>query len=152
MKNDTPKSAGSTNWQALRAKRESAPVPSDDERNDVRKFWADADVSIPAGKTRMTVRFDTDVVEWFKSCGPKYQTRMNSVLRQFMNSQRATTSGATMESELIPKVSESTSVYMDALNQLGKIRLQQSDSKGATACFEEIIDCYRANQNSEDKE
>ncbi|MDQ2804007.1 MAG: BrnA antitoxin family protein [Pseudomonadota bacterium] len=31
-----------------------------------------------------TLRIDADVVAWFKSTGPGYQTRINNVLRTFM--------------------------------------------------------------------
>jgi len=34
-------------------------------------------------KTSIALRVDADVVEWFKSQGPGYQTRMNAVLRAF---------------------------------------------------------------------
>lgn len=34
-------------------------------------------------KTSIALRIDADVLEWFKSQGPGYQTRMNAVLRAF---------------------------------------------------------------------
>ena len=34
-------------------------------------------------KTSIALRVDTDVLAWFKSKGPGYQTRMNAVLRAF---------------------------------------------------------------------
>jgi uncharacterized protein (DUF4415 family) len=34
-------------------------------------------------KTSIALRVDSDVLEWFKSKGPGYQTRMNAVLRAF---------------------------------------------------------------------
>jgi uncharacterized protein (DUF4415 family) len=34
-------------------------------------------------KTSISLRVDTDVLEWFKSQGEGYQTRMNAVLRAF---------------------------------------------------------------------
>jgi uncharacterized protein (DUF4415 family) len=34
-------------------------------------------------KQRLTVRFDADLVEWFKARGPGYQSRMNAVLRAY---------------------------------------------------------------------
>ena len=37
----------------------------------------------PEKKERLTVRFDADMVEWFKNQGRGYQTRMNTVLRSF---------------------------------------------------------------------
>ena len=43
------------------------------------------------GKTRITIRIDDDVLEWFreqirKACGGSYQTLMNDALRAFMQS------------------------------------------------------------------
>lgn len=35
-------------------------------------------------KHQITLRLDGDVIEWFKSQGPGYQTRMNAVLRRYM--------------------------------------------------------------------
>lgn len=35
-------------------------------------------------KQQMTIRFDGDVVAWFKSFGRGYQSRMNTVLREYM--------------------------------------------------------------------
>lgn len=35
-------------------------------------------------KERITVRIDRDILEWLKSQGPGYQTRMNAILRQYM--------------------------------------------------------------------
>lgn len=38
-------------------------------------------------KTSIALRVDTDVLEWFKSKGPGYQTRMNAVLRAFRDAE-----------------------------------------------------------------
>lgn len=35
-------------------------------------------------KRQLTVRFDHDIVEWFKSQGAGYQSKMNDVLRKHM--------------------------------------------------------------------
>jgi len=35
------------------------------------------------GKTSISLRVDADVLEWYKSQGPGYQTRINAVLRAF---------------------------------------------------------------------
>ncbi len=50
-------------------------------------------VSLPKGKTRITIRLDDDVVAWFKSRthdagGANYQTFINAVLREFISAQR----------------------------------------------------------------
>ena len=34
-------------------------------------------------KASISLRLDSDVLEWFKSRGPGYQTRINAVLRAF---------------------------------------------------------------------
>ena len=36
-------------------------------------------------KQKLTVRFDPDIVKWFKSKGAGYQTRMNNALREYIN-------------------------------------------------------------------
>jgi uncharacterized protein (DUF4415 family) len=47
-------------------------------------FFAHAELRLPEPKQTVTIRLDTDVVEWFKSQGRGYQTRMNAVLRRYM--------------------------------------------------------------------
>lgn len=39
-------------------------------------------------KQIVTIRLDIDMLEWFKSAGPGYQTRVNQVLRDYMEAQR----------------------------------------------------------------
>lgn len=46
-------------------------------------FWKNALLVHPEKKERLTVRFDADMVEWFKNQGKGYQTKMNTVLRSF---------------------------------------------------------------------
>jgi uncharacterized protein (DUF4415 family) len=44
----------------------------------------------PVGaKQIVTIRLDVDMLEWFKAAGPGYQTRINQVLREHMDAQRA---------------------------------------------------------------
>jgi uncharacterized protein (DUF4415 family) len=47
---------------------------------------------LPAGKTRITIRLDDDVIEWFRrtveeSGGGNYQTMINSALREHIERQ-----------------------------------------------------------------
>ena len=47
-------------------------------------FWKDAKVVYPESpKEQVTVRLDTDILDWFKAHGRGYQTRMNAVLRSY---------------------------------------------------------------------
>lgn len=50
-------------------------------------------VNAPAGKTRITIRLDDDLIEWFKSeveaaGGGNYQSQINVALRQHVTSKR----------------------------------------------------------------
>jgi len=40
---------------------------------------------MPPAKTYRPLRFDEDMVEWFKRQGAGYQTRMNAVLRAYVH-------------------------------------------------------------------
>lgn len=53
-------------------------------------FWQTAKMHNPASKERLTVRFDAEVVEWFKEQGRGYQTRMNTVLRSYYEAHKNT--------------------------------------------------------------
>ena len=51
------------------------------------EFWRSARVVMPAGKTSVHLRLDSDVVEWFKARGKGHLTRMNAVLRAYVEAQ-----------------------------------------------------------------
>jgi uncharacterized protein (DUF4415 family) len=44
-------------------------------------------------KQIVTIRLDVDMLEWFKSAGPGYQTRINQVLRDYMEANRVRAQG-----------------------------------------------------------
>jgi uncharacterized protein (DUF4415 family) len=47
-------------------------------------FWDEGALVMPAAKQAISLRVDEDVLDWFKRTGPRYQTRMNAVLRSYM--------------------------------------------------------------------
>jgi uncharacterized protein (DUF4415 family) len=51
-------------------------------------FFETAVLVTPSSKTQITVRLDDDVLEWFRDQGKGYQTRMNAVLKAYVESQR----------------------------------------------------------------
>ena len=51
-------------------------------------FWNDAAV-VPAPKQAISLRVDQDVLDWFRAGGPRYQTRMNAVLRAYVTRMQA---------------------------------------------------------------
>jgi uncharacterized protein (DUF4415 family) len=48
-------------------------------------FWDGAEVVSPQPKEAISLRVDRDVLAWFRAAGPRYQSRMNAVLRSYMS-------------------------------------------------------------------
>lgn len=55
---------------------ELADLPAD--------FFSGALLVHPAPKQPISLRVDEDVLQWFKAQGPRYQSKMNAVLRAYM--------------------------------------------------------------------
>jgi uncharacterized protein (DUF4415 family) len=53
------------------------------------KFWEKTQVVLPPVKTHMSLRLDEDIVEWFKRQGAGYQTKINAVLRSYVQAHSA---------------------------------------------------------------
>jgi len=62
----------------LRASVENDLLEVADEESDADSRW-----NRPR-KRRISLRVDVEVVDWFKSKGPGYQTRINRILRRVM--------------------------------------------------------------------
>lgn len=70
-----------------------AALPDDQiDRSDIPEldedFFARAKLTKPSPKRQVTIRFDADVLEWFKAQGKGYQSRINAVLRAYVQSQQ----------------------------------------------------------------
>lgn len=52
-------------------------------------FWKHAKLVLPPGKATITMTIDRDVLAFFKQDGRGYQTRINAVLRSFMEHRRS---------------------------------------------------------------
>jgi uncharacterized protein (DUF4415 family) len=58
---------------------------SPDELRDLpADFWNAAVPVVPTAKVPISLRVDADVLEFFRESGPRYQSRMNAVLRSYM--------------------------------------------------------------------
>lgn len=83
---------GCTDWARVRAKTEEElerDIASDPDWKDVPEDWyKNAEAVMPAAKKLLSLRLDSDIVDWFKSQGPGYQTRINAVLRAFVAEKR----------------------------------------------------------------
>jgi uncharacterized protein (DUF4415 family) len=61
--------------QAVADDADAAPLDMD---------WSKATVVVPAKKQSISIRLDEDVIAFFKGMGSGYQTKINAVLRSFM--------------------------------------------------------------------
>jgi len=52
------------------------------------EFWNSARVVMPSGKTSVHLRLDSDIVAWFKANGKGHLTRMNAVLRAYVEAHK----------------------------------------------------------------
>jgi uncharacterized protein (DUF4415 family) len=80
-----------TDWASVRAMTEeeleaSIAADPDDVREPIN--WSHAVKGMPPRKCDIRIRLDEDVLEWFRQTGRGYQTRINNVLRSFMESRK----------------------------------------------------------------
>ena len=82
-----------TDWARLRAMTEDeieAAARADPEWEGLLDIdWSKAELIMPRRKEAISIRLDEDVLSYFKSLGSGYQTRINAVLRHFMEQSRA---------------------------------------------------------------
>ena len=76
-----------TDWKQL-----SRMTDKDIDTSDIPElddaFFQNAELRVPA-KQPVTLRLDADVLAWFKAGGRGYQTRINQLLRRYMESQES---------------------------------------------------------------
>jgi uncharacterized protein (DUF4415 family) len=77
---------GTTDFKRLRTMRD-ADIDFSDIPKLGKSFWKNARLVMPEPKDRLTIRVDRDVVQWLKKNGPGYQTRINAILRSYMEAQ-----------------------------------------------------------------
>jgi uncharacterized protein (DUF4415 family) len=72
--------SGQTDWTRLGS---SGDFEGHDE-DDIAVDWTKAELVVPRHKTAISVRLDTDVLDFFRAQGKGYQSRINAVLRAYM--------------------------------------------------------------------
>jgi len=79
-----------SDWEAVRAMpQEEVDRLADEEDGPLPEGWEKTIVfGIPQPKKAVHIRLDAQVLNWFKSQGPGYQTRINEVLRAFVASRQ----------------------------------------------------------------
>jgi len=87
MKKQSYSRASKTDWPRLRAMKDrdirlTDEHPEMDVKHIVKGIVRRGLRPVPP-KASISLRLDADVLEWFRSLGPGYQTRINAVLRAF---------------------------------------------------------------------
>ncbi len=82
-----------TDWKRVLALTDediAAAIRDDPDTFEIEPTWFEnALVLRPAvPKERITVRLDADMLDWFRTQGKGYQTRMNAVLRAYYESRK----------------------------------------------------------------
>ncbi len=76
-----------TDWRKLAAlpddRIDTSDIPELDE-----DFFREASVRLPKGKQLVSLRIDSDVLDWLKRQGKGYQTRINAILRAYVRAHR----------------------------------------------------------------
>jgi len=75
-----------TNWAKVRAMpQDEVERMADEEEGSLPEGWEKTIIlGVPEPKKDVHIRLDPAVLRWFKSHGPGYQTRINAVLRSFV--------------------------------------------------------------------
>jgi uncharacterized protein (DUF4415 family) len=89
---ETLKSEPGTDWERLRRLDEAAIHAAIEADPDAcptdEAFWQAAKVVMPHAKATVTLRLDADLLGWLKEQGRGYQTRINAILRAYMNAHK----------------------------------------------------------------
>ena len=84
---------GKTDWEKVRqlsdADIKKAVASDPDTFIPTKAMWKKARVVMPERKKPVLLRLDGEVLAWFKRGGRGYQTRINAVLRSFVESQES---------------------------------------------------------------
>ena len=78
-----------TDWARLDAMTEEELEASIDWEEEGEFDSSTVIDGIPGPKRELTVRLDGDIIDWFEAQGADYQTRMNAVLRRYVEAQKA---------------------------------------------------------------
>jgi len=62
---------------------DTSDIPELDE-----DFFREAKLRMPKGKQLVSLRVDSDVLDWFRRQGKGYQTRINAILRAYVQAHR----------------------------------------------------------------
>ena len=87
VKKPTAKKRSRTNWARIDALK-NKDLDFSDIPEQGKAFFKRAILRLPEPKTAVTIRLDRQVLNWFKAKGPGYQTRINALLRAYMEAHK----------------------------------------------------------------
>ncbi len=90
MKVKSLKRNSDTDWERL-STMDDKDIDFSDNPELGNDFFMNATLRMPEPKKAISLRIDKDVIEWYKTRGPGYQTRINAVLRMYMQAKGGTT-------------------------------------------------------------
>lgn len=82
-----PRKRSRTNWARIDALKDKE-VDTSDIPEQSKTFFKRAVLRLPEAKIAVTIRLDRQVLDWFKAKGPGYQTRINALLRAYMEAHK----------------------------------------------------------------
>lgn len=79
-----------SDWERVRAMPQAEVEQlADAEEGAPAEDWEQSvELGLPTRKKAVHIRLDADVIDWFKSHGAGYQTRINAVLRSFVENRQ----------------------------------------------------------------
>lgn len=77
-----------TDWERVRNMTEEELEASIDFEEEGEIDWASVDTTLRPSRAASVIHVDPDVLDYFREQGPGYQTRMNQVLRSYVEAQR----------------------------------------------------------------
>ena len=87
MSAKTTKKKSRTDWKRLRKMADREIDHSDRPPLDA-SFFARAKMRLSQPKCPVSIRLDADLLDWFKAKGRGYQTRINEVLRGYVEAKK----------------------------------------------------------------
>jgi len=77
-----------TDWERVKSLTDEEIEAATDYEDEGEFDWDNVIVGIPMPKRQITLRLDGDIIDAFKVQGSGYQTRINNVLRSYVNALR----------------------------------------------------------------
>ena len=85
-----------SDWEragAMTQEEIEAQIAADPDEAGMVYDWDNATTEMPKPKVELHMRVDRDVLDWFRKTGKGYQTRINAVLRSYVEQMRKRAAG-----------------------------------------------------------